>query len=37
MSVLANYQSPMLDPACGETLDDYVAKRKDEIGSNDLD
>ena len=36
-SVLANYQLPMLDPACGEALDDYVAKRKKEIGSNDLD
>jgi len=35
--VLANYQLPMLDPACGEALDDYVAKRKIEIGNNDLD
>ena len=37
MSVLANYQSPMLDPACGEALDDYVAKRKSEIGNDALD
>jgi trimethylamine--corrinoid protein Co-methyltransferase len=36
-SVLANYQLPMLDPVCGEALDDYVAKRKNEIGNNDLD
>ena len=36
-SVLANYQLPMLDPVCSEALDDYVAKRKNEIGNNDLD
>ena len=36
-SVLANYQLPMLDPACDEALDDYVAKRKSEIGNDALD
>lgn len=32
-STLSEYQSPALDPSIQEALEDYVAKRKEEIGS----
>ncbi|RPF98644.1 MAG: methyltransferase, partial [Proteobacteria bacterium TMED51] len=34
-SILADHESPALDPGVYESLEDYVARRKEEIGTGE--
>ena len=34
-SILADHEPPSLDPAVRESLEDYVVRRKEEIGTNE--